>query len=119
MTASLGDFQYLLPRSRLIFFTAEELPGRETRANAEEEHAYLLLEDDDEGDGADGDDAVEEGTGQVELEHKRHEEPNNHEGQNTPEEVGCAGLAEQAVHLIHDTCDQQDIDHIFEAERKS
>ena len=106
MTASLRDLQNLLTRSRLILIAAEQLPGRETRADTEEEHTYLLLEDDDEGDGADGDDTVEERTCQVELEHKRHEEPYYDKGQNTPEEVGSARLAKQAVHLIHDTSDQ-------------
>ena len=118
MTASLRDLQYLLPRSGCIFrvVAAEELPGRETCADTEEEHTYLLLEDDDQGDGADGDDAIEESARQVELEYKRHEEPYYHEGQDSPEEVCCARLTEQAVHLIHDTRDQQDVYQILEAE---
>ena len=65
------------------------------------------------------DNTVEEGTGQVELEHETDEEPYDDECQNTPEEVRCTGTTQQTVHLIHDTGYQQDINQILKSKIKS
>ena len=120
MAAGLDDLQHLLPGSGifLCLSSAQQLHGGETGTEAVEERADLFLEDDDQCNRSYGDDTVEEGTGQFQLETESHDEPYHDKGQNTPEQVGYTALAQQAVGLKQDDGDQQNIDHILESEGK-
>ena len=121
MAASLGYLEDLLT-GRSIFFgvtASEELDRGKARPDTIEEHTYFFLEDNDEGECSDGDDPVEEGTGQFELEDESDEEPYDDEGEDAPEETGGSGAAQQDVCLVEDGCYEQDIDEVFEPERES
>ena len=97
----------------------EDIERREPRADTIEEHTDLLLENNDQRDSTDRDNAVEERSGEIQLEDKTDQEPDENKRQNTPEEVGGSRAAEKPVGVIEDRCYQDNIYGILESERKS
>ena len=103
----------------LLLLTTEETDSSAhalVGAYGGEELADFILKEDEKGDGAYADDAVEQGAEQTHLKDLGDEEPEYNEDKHAEEDVQRARFLHQAVGVVQQRGHQKDIYQVFDAE---
>ena len=85
-------------------------------ADGDEETADVVLEQHDQGECAYADEFVEDGTEQSHLEHLGDDNPESEEDEDAIEDVERAGVAHQAVDVVEQEGDKENVDGVFDSE---